>query len=95
MTGVPSPVLERQYVQMAIRYIEADDATDPQHLHAHLLRHPFALRASLHHDKFGQPIHRSCDRHGYVLLACGADDDRKAFNAAISHPLLNTQGQVQ
>ncbi|QGW77810.1 ATP-grasp domain-containing protein [Pseudomonas alkylphenolica] len=95
MTGVPSPVPESQYVQMAIRYIEADDATDPQQLHAHLLRHPFALRASLHHDKFGQPIHRSCDRHGYVLLACGADDNRKAFNAAISHPLFNTQGQAQ
>ncbi|MDD2050359.1 ATP-grasp domain-containing protein [Pseudomonas putida] len=95
MTGVPLPAPERQYTHMAIRYIEADHATDVQHLRAHLLRNRFALRAMLYPERFGQPIRRSGDRHGYVLLACGAGDDHQAFNAAISPSRFPHQGQAQ
>ncbi|MBC3272856.1 ATP-grasp domain-containing protein [Pseudomonas sp. SWRI81] len=95
MTGIALPAPEKPYVKMAIRYIEADPATDPQPLQARLLEQPFALRASLNHDKFGRPIRRSADRHGYVLLACREADDPVLFNAAISHPPFTTQGQAQ
>lgn len=95
MTGTLLPEPEKTYVKMAIRYIETDHATDPQPLQARLLQQPFALRASLNHDKFGRPIRRSADRHGYVLLACSDADDPAVFNAAISHPRFTTQGQAQ
>ncbi|MFP0196849.1 acetyl-CoA carboxylase biotin carboxylase subunit family protein [Pseudomonas sp. PHC1] len=95
MTGSAPPEIEKPYVKMAIRYVEADHATDPKPLQTHLLQQPFALRAILNHDKFGRPIRRSADRHGYVLLGCRDADDQAAFNAAISHPRFTTQGQAQ
>ncbi|MGX9862434.1 ATP-grasp domain-containing protein [Pseudomonas moraviensis] len=95
MTGIALPAPAKQFVKMAIRYIEADPATDPQPLKARLLQQPFALRASLNQDRFGRPIRRSADRHGYVLLACSDADDPALFNAAISNPPFTTQGQVQ
>lgn len=95
MTGLALPAPVREYVQMAIRYIEANAATRPEHLRTHLLQRPFALRATLNPDNFGRPIRCSSDRHGYVLLACAGDDSREAFNTAISHPRLNIQGQAQ
>lgn len=95
MTGVVLPAFMREYVQMAIRYIEADAETDPEHLSTHLLQRSFALRATLNPDNFGRPIHCSAERHGYVLLACGTNDDRKDFDTAISHPWFNIQGQAQ
>ncbi|WP_285415776.1 ATP-grasp domain-containing protein [Pseudomonas sp. efr-133-TYG-5] len=95
MTGTSLPEPQKTYARMAIRYIEADRATDPQPLQARLLQQPFALRASLNHDRFGRPIRRSADRHGYVLLACSDADDPALFNAAISHSRFTTQGQAQ
>ncbi|MFJ4193142.1 acetyl-CoA carboxylase biotin carboxylase subunit family protein [Pseudomonas sp. NPDC089534] len=95
MTGTDLPAPEQAFVQMAIRYIETDGTTDPERLRDQLLRHPFALRATLDQGKFGRPIRRSADRHGYVLLACAAEDDPNVFGAAISHPRFTTQGLAQ
>ncbi|TDF83734.1 ATP-grasp domain-containing protein [Pseudomonas sp. H9] len=95
MTGTPWPASAPEYVQMAIRYIEASAATDPAQLRAHLLQHPFALRTTLHHGRFGHPIQCSADRHGYVLLACTSEGERKDFDAALSHSRFNHQGMAQ